>query len=499
MFGQGPGMVQVVYARFRWPEAPNPASRTCTTTCCRSPPSAACPGSPSSCGGSRSRSRGAARGERRRRAGPGLGGRGRALAVLVAVFVAGLFEYNLGDSEVLMLVLLADGGAVRLERAASSGLSAMPPLPGPRPRRCFARCAGGACSSLGDVMLDEYLWGRVERISPEAPVPVVEVTRESDHLGGAGNVAAQRARAGRRAPCWSAWSGDDAAARACARRSPRPASTLAPGRATATRPHHGQDAHRRAQPAGGARRPRGRRRRRRAPPSAALVAALRARARRAATRSWSRTTARASSPPPLLRRALARRGAGACRCCVDPKDRHFAPTAASTIVTPNQLEAEQATGVRDPRRADAARRGRAALLALLGADAVLITRGEHGMSLFERGRRAAHLPTAAREVFDVTGAGDTVIARWRSRSRPARRLAEAAAARQHAAGVVVGKVGTAQATPDEVLQAVRLAGEQKRRPGVSMGVLLQGGALASAADRAGSSLSASAQSSRKRS
>jgi D-beta-D-heptose 7-phosphate kinase/D-beta-D-heptose 1-phosphate adenosyltransferase len=89
---------------------------------------------------------------------------------------------------------------------------------------------------------------------------------------------------------------------------------------------------------------------------------------------------------------------------------------------------------------------------------VLITRGEHGMSLFQRAARALHVPTAAREVFDVTGAGDTVIATLALALPAGARLAEAAMLANCAAGVVVGKIGTAVATPPEVLAAVGRAG-----------------------------------------
>ncbi len=122
-------------------------------------------------------------------------------------------------------------------------------------------------------------------------------------------------------------------------------------------------------------------------------------------------------------------------------------------MTPNQLEAEQATDQTIRTADDLLAAGRR-LLSMLGCRAVLITRGEHGMSLFERGRRAVHIPTAAREVYDVTGAGDTVIATLALALSAGAGFAEAAVLANHAAGVVVGKLGTAQATPEELLAAV---------------------------------------------
>src|SRR5262249_12875310 len=137
---------------------------------------------------------------------------------------------------------------------------------------------------------------------------------------------------------------------------------------------------------------------------------------------------------------------------VDPKVAHFPLYRGVTVVTPNQLEAEQATGIRIRGDADLAAAG-ARILRLLGCEAALVTRGEHGMSLFERDRRPAHVPTAAREVFDVTGAGDTVIATLALALAAGARLAEAAVLANYAAGVVVAKLGTATASPEEVLAA----------------------------------------------
>jgi D-beta-D-heptose 7-phosphate kinase/D-beta-D-heptose 1-phosphate adenosyltransferase len=129
------------------------------------------------------------------------------------------------------------------------------------------------------------------------------------------------------------------------------------------------------------------------------------------------------------------------------------------VITPNQLEAEQATGLRLSDERAVAEAGRR-IIAALRCRAALVTRGEHGLSLFERGRPPLHVPATAREVFDVTGAGDTVIATLALAVAAGGTLAEAAFLANAAAGVVVGKLGTAQATPDEVLAALR---ERPRR------------------------------------
>jgi D-beta-D-heptose 7-phosphate kinase/D-beta-D-heptose 1-phosphate adenosyltransferase len=147
---------------------------------------------------------------------------------------------------------------------------------------------------------------------------------------------------------------------------------------------------------------------------------------------------------------------------VDPKLRHFRLYRGVSVVTPNQLETEQATGLRLRGESDLVAAGRR-ILALLACRAVLVTRGEHGMSLFEKGRPPLHVPTAAREVFDVTGAGDSVIATMALAVAAGASLTEAAVLANCAAGVVVGKVGTAQASPDEVLAAARAAAGRPSR------------------------------------
>jgi D-beta-D-heptose 7-phosphate kinase/D-beta-D-heptose 1-phosphate adenosyltransferase len=139
---------------------------------------------------------------------------------------------------------------------------------------------------------------------------------------------------------------------------------------------------------------------------------------------------------------------------VDPKRRHFRRYRGVTLVTPNQIEAEEATGLPARDEDDLVAAGRR-ILSLLGCRAALVTRGEHGMSLFERGRKPVHVPAATREVFDVTGAGDSVIATMALAVAAGATLPEAAALANCAAGVAVGKVGTAPATPDEVVAALR--------------------------------------------
>jgi D-beta-D-heptose 7-phosphate kinase/D-beta-D-heptose 1-phosphate adenosyltransferase len=315
---------------------------------------------------------------------------------------------------------------------------------------------------LGDVMLDEFVWGRVSRISPEAPVPVVEVTAKSDHVGGAGNVAVNVRSLGGEAVLASVVGRDAAGARVReALASAGVAARLVDAGATRRTTlktrivAHGQQVVR-ADLEDTSDLPRELER--------ALALAVR--------RELSGVSALVVSDyqkgvvtAGLLRRVLPLARRRGVPVLVDPKPRHFRFYRGAQVVTPNQLEAEQVTGLRLTGPAELAAAGRR-ILSLLGCRAVLVTRGEHGMSLFERGRAPLHVPAAAREVFDVTGAGDSVIAALALALAAGATLPEAAALANGAAGVVVGKLGTAQATPSELLQAVRLAGQRRgpRRP-----------------------------------
>jgi rfaE bifunctional protein kinase chain/domain len=303
---------------------------------------------------------------------------------------------------------------------------------------------------VGDIMLDEFVWGRVARISPEAPVPVVEVMGQSFHLGGAGNVAANVRALGGEAVVAGVIGRDVAGDRvreSLARAGVEDALALAEDdRPTTLKTriiaHHQQVVRadrERADDVGTALE------------KAVLAGAERAlRAVRAVIVSdYQKGVVTARLMKGLLARARRRR----LPVLIDPKVRHFARYRGAHVVTPNQLEAEQATGIRIRDEADLRAAGER-ILRLLRCQAVLVTRGEHGMSLFPRGGRPVHVPTAAREVFDVTGAGDTVIATLGLALAAGAALPEAAVLANFAAGVAVGKLGTATASPAEILAAL---------------------------------------------
>lgn len=319
-----------------------------------------------------------------------------------------------------------------------------------RARSLLKSMQGSRVLVLGDVMLDEFIWGRVARISPEAPVPVVEVTSQSFHLGGAGNVASNVRALGGAAVLAGVVGQDHAGQRI------REALAAA-----------GVDAHL-AIPDGG--RPttvktrivahnqqvvRADREQSDDIPDA-LEQELLARVRE--TLPSCRALILSDYQKGVVTARMMKAVLGLARrrgipVLVDPKLRHFALYRKVTVVTPNQQEAEQATGIRIHSASDLLRAGRH-ILELLGCDAAIVTRGDQGMSLFERDRRPLHVPTAAREVFDVTGAGDTVIATLGLALAAGARLPDAARLANYAAGVVVGKLGTATTTRQELLAAV---------------------------------------------
>jgi D-beta-D-heptose 7-phosphate kinase/D-beta-D-heptose 1-phosphate adenosyltransferase len=312
---------------------------------------------------------------------------------------------------------------------------------------------------LGDVMLDEFWWGRVSRISPEAPVPVVQVTGQSFHLGGAGNVAASVRSLGGGAVLAGVVGRDTAAERVREALAAAGVDShlveVGRDRPTTVKTRivaHGQQVVR-ADREDAADVP--------ARAQAALLESVRRELPSCGAlviSDYQKGVVTAS----LLRRVLPLAKRHGVPVLVDPKVRHFRLYRGATVVTPNQIEAEQATGLQLRSPAEVVAAGRR-ILSLLGCRAVLVTRGEHGMSLCERGRPPLHVPTAAREVFDVTGAGDSVIAAMALALAAGASLPEAAVLANCAAGVVVGKIGTAQASPAEVLAAARIAASRRSR------------------------------------
>jgi D-beta-D-heptose 7-phosphate kinase/D-beta-D-heptose 1-phosphate adenosyltransferase len=157
---------------------------------------------------------------------------------------------------------------------------------------------------------------------------------------------------------------------------------------------------------------------------------------------------------PLLETLLPAFKRSGVAVCVDPKETHFHDYRSVSVITPNLLEAGMAWGRRIRTDADLDLAGRA-LREALDCDVVMITRGEQGMSLFERGMPRIDLPTVAREVYDVTGAGDTVVSVYSVALAAGASPREAACLANHAAGIVVREVGTATAAPAQILASLR--------------------------------------------
>lgn len=304
---------------------------------------------------------------------------------------------------------------------------------------------------VGDVMLDEYIWGSVERISPEAPVPVVRTLRRTYRLGGAANVVANIHSLGGQVFTVGAV-GDDPAGDELLRlfremALPTAGLVRVPGRPTV---HKARIMAQNQQLL-----------RLDADENVSEDHAMEAALRRRAVRGLARHAICVLSDygkgvvtPGLitaLLRACARRGV---RVVVDPKVGHFPLYEGVDVITPNHHEAGAAVGVKITDERSLIEAGRK-LLALTNARAVLITRGPEGMSLFHRDAEPVHIPTEAREVYDVSGAGDTVVATLALALAVGEPLERAARLANRAAGIVVGKLGVATLTPDELNASLR--------------------------------------------
>jgi rfaE bifunctional protein kinase chain/domain len=333
-------------------------------------------------------------------------------------------------------------------------------LPEGRVRRILNQAGHSRVLVVGDVMLDHFVWGDVARISPEAPVPVVEFHHESYMPGGAANVARNLTALGVPAELYGAIGRDSGG---------RELSQLL------------QDHHIHCE--------------------GLLVASdrptsvkTRVVAQKQQIVRIDRETTRAL-PPKLVERLLARLKASIpkaaavvvgdygkgviaqplleqvkplCRkhgvwLSMDPKPVHHLDLNGLSLITPNRKEAFELASLPDTTRNSNPLgdqnllRVASTLLANLRPALLLITLGELGMLLCQPGRTPIHIPTVAREVFDVSGAGDTVIAVFTLAIAAGASPLEAAVISNHAAGIVVGKLGTATVTPKELL--ARFAGD----------------------------------------
>ncbi len=316
-------------------------------------------------------------------------------------------------------------------------------------RRYVARFASAHVVVLGDVMLDRYFWGDVERISPEAPVPIVHVTRRSRRLGGAANVAANLRALGVRSEVVSV-RGSDREGREIARMLTRrgigsDGLVECPGRTTTEKVRiiaRSQQVVRAdfetdEAVAGNACRAVYDRVRSLAAGADALVVS-----------DYGKGVVIESEIADVIAEWRGRKKP----VLVDPHVPHFDWYRGVTVITPNTREAHQAAGIdyrkgKDPSATafDALRR--------MNLEALLVTRGEDGMSLYYGERQEVHIPTVAKHVFDVTGAGDTVISVLAAGLATQVDLIEAVVMANAAAGEVIKEVGTSTLTAEELIAA----------------------------------------------
>jgi|ERR1700674_3721367 len=304
---------------------------------------------------------------------------------------------------------------------------------------------------LGDVMLDEFLWGEVTRISPEAPVPVVDIKRESTHLGGAANVLANLLALGAQA-CVIGVIGDDFAGERI-RSSVNDKSAMqtdglliADNQRPTTIKTRIIAQHQMVVRAD---------REHRTPVDAQTEGRIIAAVKTALVSAQALVISdydKGVVTPRILAEVLPA-AYGRMPVLIDPKMRNFDSYRPATLVTPNHHEALRLANLEEDSDADLQT---AALMirARLMCDAVLITRGDRGMMLLEGERDPVRVETAAREVYDVTGAGDTVIATLAAALAAGASMTEAAVLANQAAGIVVGKLGTATASAEEVLASI---------------------------------------------
>ena len=301
---------------------------------------------------------------------------------------------------------------------------------------------------VGDLMLDRFIWGKVNRISPEAPVPVVQVTSDSIHLGGAANVVSNINALGGRAVPIGLIGNDEAGnllRKQLAQGNMSQQGIVADGdfqtiEKTRIIAHHQQ-----------------------------VVRVDRERLINTSETMGTQIKAKLSELIPRAQavivsdygKGVVNRGLLQHLCqfrdqvfiSVDPKDLNFDHYRQVHVITPNQSEAERMSGVTID-GPDSLEKAAAAIFKRLSCKHLLITLGEHGMALFRGSARCDTIPTLAREIYDVSGAGDTVIAVYTMAQAVGADPHQAALMANAAAGVVVGKLGTATLDKEELKTAL---------------------------------------------
>lgn len=334
----------------------------------------------------------------------------------------------------------------------------------PRVRRILSAAQSTRILVVGDVMLDSFIWGSVQRISPEAPVPVVDFQRENCMPGGAANVARNLRALQIPVEIFGA-TGQDTAGEQLSQllkeqRIGCSGLLQAPERLTSVKTRivaHQQQVVRID-------------RETRAPLgpllTRKLISAIRRRVGDAAAVIVGDYGKGVVTPELLNELKSVCRETGTW-LSMDPKPVHNLQLDGLSLITPNRKEAFELAGVQDdtrhanPLQDSNLRHAAEKLLSNLKPAVLLITLGELGMLLCQRDSEPVHIPTVAQEVFDVSGAGDTVIASFTLAIAAGASPLEAAIFSNHAAGIVVGKIGTATVTPEELIASFRPAAKRK--------------------------------------
>ena len=305
---------------------------------------------------------------------------------------------------------------------------------------------------IGDIMVDHFIWGKVSRISPEAPVPVVDVQKDSILLGGCANVLNSIYSMGGKVYVAGVIGADNVGKRLLTELRQRKIETrgiiVDKGRPTTLKTRivaHGQQVVR-------------------------------------FDKESKKTIAKANTNKILEYVKSLQKKIGAIVIsdynkgviskelvegikkivknsgifiCLDPKQNNFSIYEGVHVITPNHHEAQRAAGM-EITNTDDLQRLSSALLRKFDFQAILITRGEEGMSLFEKGQKIVHtyFPAQAKEVYDVTGAGDTVIGVLALGLAAQAEIKEATCLANLAAGIVVGKIGTATVSREELIKVI---------------------------------------------
>ncbi|MCP2519386.1 D-glycero-beta-D-manno-heptose-7-phosphate kinase [Candidatus Aminicenantes bacterium AC-335-A11] len=297
---------------------------------------------------------------------------------------------------------------------------------------------------LGDIMLDQYIIGKVSRISPEAPVPVVEITSENYCLGGAGNVAHNLEALGAEYLLVGVIGNDNSGKKILDRVKNKKGIFIDKGRPTIVKTRiiaHHQHVVRVD-------------REKKLPIPEKIEKEIINFLKKEdydgiIISDYSKGTITKS----LMKSLLNFTSKNNIPVFVDPKVEHFNLYSPITLMTPNQFETEGIVNRRINSDDEIENAGRE-ILSRITCEYLIITRGEKGMSVFMKDNKVIHIPTVAKEVYDVTGAGDTVIATASLSLLSGANILESAILANYAAGIVVGKLGTATVSREELLKEI---------------------------------------------